>query len=70
MSGKSETRLIPVTKWNNYHVWPSIAGLRYLIFNADSNGFNKVIRRVGKTILIDEQAFFDWVSSQNAPGCA
>jgi len=57
-------RLIPVPQWNSYHAWPPPGGLRYLIFHAKSNGFDKVIRRVGRRVLIDEQAFFEWVESQ------
>jgi hypothetical protein len=54
-------RLILVTEWNRHHQWPSIAGLRYLIFNSKENGFAKVIKRMGRTCLIDETAFFQWV---------
>ena len=59
------TRLIPVTKWNDYYNYPTIGGLRALIFNADKNGFNKVIRRIGSRVLLNEQAFFDWVEEIN-----
>ena len=52
---------IPVTDWNQRHAWPPIGGLRHLIFHAASNGFDKVIRRVGRRVLIDEAAFFAWV---------
>lgn len=58
-------RLIPLTKWNQFHEWPPQGGLRHLVFNSASNGFNKVIRRAGKRILIDEAAFFQWVENQN-----
>jgi len=58
-------RLIPVSKWNEHHLWPSQGGLRYLIFNANSNGFDKAIRRAGRRVLIDEQAFFEWMDQQN-----
>ena len=61
----NETRLIPVTKWNDYYNYPTIGGLRALIFNADKNGFNKVIRRIGSRVLLNEQAFFDWVEEIN-----
>jgi len=61
----NETRLIPVTKWNDYYDYPTIGGLRALIFNADKNGFNKVIRRIGSRVLLNEQAFFDWVEEIN-----
>lgn len=62
---QNETRLIPVTKWNDYYDYPTIGGLRALIFNADKNGFNKVIRRIGSRVLLNEQAFFDWVEEIN-----
>ncbi len=58
------TRLIPPSKWNEEHPWPPIGGLRYLIFNAKSNGFDAVIRRVGRRVLIDESAFFAWIESK------
>jgi hypothetical protein len=55
------TRLIPVPEWNEHHSWPPIGGLRHLIFYAEEKGFDKVIRRVGRRVLIDEAAFFQWV---------
>ncbi len=61
---KSTNKLIPVTQWSQLHPWPPIGGLRHLIFNAHRNGFDSVIRRVGRRVLIDEVAFFDWVSQQ------
>jgi hypothetical protein len=42
-----------------------MGGLRYLVFNSRQNGFEKCLRRVGRRILIDEQAFFAWVDEQN-----
>lgn len=54
---------IPVPSWNQRHAWPPIGGLRHLIFHASSNGFDQVIRRVGRRVLIDETAFFAWVDS-------
>jgi hypothetical protein len=61
---KSTSRLIPATEWNKHHPWPPLGGLRYLIFNAQRNGFGAAIRRVGRRVLIDEQAFFAWVEAQ------
>ena len=58
------TKLIPVTEWNHHHSWPPAGGLRHLIFHAASNGFNYCIRRVGRRVLIDERAFFEWVNEQ------
>lgn len=68
MHNTLQKRLIPVTQWTDYHSWPKIGGLRHLIFNANSNGFDQVIKRVGRRILIDEQAFFTWVDAQNKGG--
>ncbi len=64
------TRLIPATKWNEYHQWPPLGGLRHLIFNEYTNGFHKVIRRCGRRVLIDEAAFFQWVEEHNQAGVA
>ena len=60
----SKTQLIPVSQWNERHPWPPKGGLRHLIFFAETNGFNKVIRRIGRRVLIDEEAFFEWANDQ------
>lgn len=61
-------RQIPLTKWPEYHPHPPIGGLRHLVFHASANGFDKVIRRIGKRVLIDEAAYFEWVEAQNQRG--
>jgi hypothetical protein len=68
----TQTRLIPLTDWALYHPWPPIGGLRDLVFRSkvDANGFDKVIRRVGRRVLLDEQAFFVWCDQQNADSAA
>jgi hypothetical protein len=72
LSGFSKTeimpiknKLIPVSSWNKFHEWPKIGGLRHYIFFAKTNGANIWIKRVGRKILIDEEAFFEWVKSNN-----
>lgn len=59
-----KTRLIPLTNWNDFHCWPPSGGLRHLVFHAHSNGFHKVVKRIGRRVLIDEEAFFVWASEQ------
>lgn len=59
-----KTRYIPVPEWPNYHPYPTIAGLRNFINKKDTNGFDKVVKRVGKRVLIDEAAFFEWIENQ------
>lgn len=57
-------RFIPLTKWEDYHPWPTTAGLRHLVFFSDTNGFNSCIKRIGSRVIIDEKAFFAWVQKQ------
>ena len=58
-------RLIPPAKWNEFHPWPPIGGLRYLIFHEKTNGFDSVVVRVGRTVLICEESFFRWARSES-----
>jgi len=46
----------------------SEASLRYHIFNEKNNGLSVAIKRIGRKILIDEQAFFLWLDTQNNGG--
>lgn len=36
-------------------------GVRHLIFHADSNGFSRCIRRIGRRVYIHEGEFHRWV---------
>lgn len=63
MNTTQARKVFAVTEWAKTHSWPPIGGLRHLIFNASTNGFDKVIRRVGRRVLIDEAAFFTWLDS-------
>ena len=58
-------RLIPLCKWTDFHPYPTVKALRQLVFKSDFNGFEKVIRRVGRKILISEQDFLGWVEEMN-----
>lgn len=62
----TKKNLIPVTKWNDFHTWPPIGGLRHLIFYEKTNGFNHCIVRIGRRVLIDEDKFFEWTEKTNA----
>lgn len=55
-----QRRLIPITRWQDLYDWPSEAALRSYVFNAHRNGFDKVVHRVGRRVLIDEDAFHLW----------
>jgi hypothetical protein len=60
-------RLIPVKDWPKFHPWPTVAGLRWLVFHAKTKGLDAAVVRVGHRVLIDEAKFFEWVRQQNAP---
>jgi hypothetical protein len=55
------TRLIPLTRWNDYHPFPTVPALRWMRFNGDKTGFNRCTLKVGKRVLIDEAKFFNWL---------
>ena len=45
--------------------WPFSEGsLRYLLFNAQYNGLDKAIKRIGKKVLIHKPRFLAWLESQ------
>ena len=62
------TRLIPISKWPDHHHWPTVAGLRWMIFNKEENGFSRAFKKVGSRVLVDEAEFFSCVDEQNKPG--
>lgn len=65
MSTDTQPKYLTVSEWCKKHPWPPVGGLRHLIFNAEKNGFNKVLRRCGRRILINEQEFFHWIKENN-----
>ncbi|KKM52635.1 hypothetical protein LCGC14_1554730 [marine sediment metagenome] len=52
-----------VSQLSQKHPAFSIGSLRSIIFNRDKNGFNKVIRRIGRKILLSEEDFLEWIES-------
>lgn len=64
-TNQTASRLIPVPKWNDYHVWPPQGGLRHLIFHEKANGFATAFKRIGRRVLVDENEFFRCVEKQN-----
>lgn len=58
-------QLLTVNQFVEKHQFATFGGLRHLIFYANTNGFSKVIKRIGRRILLDENAFFEWVEENN-----
>lgn len=52
--------LTPKQMANEYGCY-STQGYRYLIRNADKNGFKCCMRRVGRKILINTEEFEKWI---------
>jgi hypothetical protein len=44
------------------------SSIRWLIFNANHNGFDKCIRRAGRKVLIDLDSFEEWMDNQAYTG--
>jgi hypothetical protein len=68
MQKKKPRRLIPLTKWNQFHLWPTIGGLRHLVAFAKQKNFEQVFIRANGRILVDEEAFFLWLSDSGKGG--
>ena len=60
-----ETRYIPLKDWHLFHPWPSVSGLRWYAFHSKTNGFHRVLKRVGRRLLINEAEFFSWIEFKN-----
>ncbi|MEM7618677.1 MAG: hypothetical protein AAF244_04765 [Pseudomonadota bacterium] len=56
--------LLTVKQFSQKHPAFSEASLRYHIFNEESNRLSPALLRVGRKILIKEEAFFNWIENQ------
>lgn len=59
-----KTRYIPITRWPEYHPYPTVSGMRYLRFHQKNLGFASAFVKLNKRILVDEQEFFRILRSQ------
>lgn len=60
-----ETDLMSVNDFSKKYPAFTKGALRAYIFNAETNGFKNVIRRIGARVFIKERAFFNWVEQIN-----
>lgn len=58
----SQSRKIPLVRWNDYHPDPSVPALRMLDFKRAENGFEdfNVTERRGSRVMINEDNYFKW----------
>lgn len=60
-----QCRLIPITRWNEFHPWPQIGALRNIRQHCRSNGFAPAFVKIGARVLVKERTFFECVNRQN-----
>jgi len=60
----ASTRLIPIQKWNEFHIWPPYGGMQHIRFHKEKNGFSKAFKKIGGRVLVDEAAFFECASTK------
>ncbi|HOH28214.1 MAG TPA: hypothetical protein PLC40_00945 [Candidatus Hydrogenedentes bacterium] len=54
-------RLLSVTQFCQKHEWATQGGIRHLLFNREMNGFDRCVVRLGRKILLNEAAVFEWL---------
>ncbi len=52
-------KFLTVRQWAETHSFPTVLGLRHLIFHADANGFP--VRRLGRRVLLEESEVLGWL---------
>lgn len=57
-------RFYTIKEFCKKHSWPTEHSIRWMMFNAEQNGFDKVVRRVGRRILIKEEEFYKWLEGK------
>jgi len=69
MTANMAKRLVPVKKIPELYPGAfSEAAIRWLIFNEKQNGISKCLRRLGRKVLIDLDAFELWIDEHGQRG--
>lgn len=58
------SRLLTVDQFSQEYPAFSQGSLRFLIFEAKKNGFDHVLVRIGRRVLLDETRFQEWVDKK------
>jgi hypothetical protein len=64
IAGQTKPSLLTVRQFAEKHPAFTVGGLRFYIFMAQSNGFEKALVRLGRRVLLDEAKVFQWIDSQ------
>ena len=60
------SNLFTVRQLIERHPFLREGGLRWALFHRHRNGLEACIKHLGRKILIDEEAFFDWLDGRDA----
>lgn len=62
-------RLSPIKKIPEHYSGAfTESSIRWLVFNENTNGFSKCVRRIGRKVLIDLDQFESWIDQQKQVG--
>lgn len=64
MHEETKGRFILLTEWHQYHPWPKVGGLRELRAKNLKKGGSDFFAKAGGRVLVDENAFFEWLNSK------
>ena len=67
-----EWHYFTVKQFSERHPAFTVASLRALIFDGNTNGLNEsgAVVRINRKVLINEGRFFDWVELKNKQKCS
>lgn len=54
-----ENRIWTLRQFCAYYAWPTIAGMRWIVYKKQTNGFETAFLKNGKTVLIDVDRFWE-----------
>lgn len=63
MIDPKKTRLIPLTKWNDFHPWPTVHWFRRFMMDK-KDLYTNFLKKVGGRVIVDELEFFQWIDKE------
>ena len=58
---EKQSKLIPISDWNEYHDYPTSESLYQKWHKREQNGFDYCAFKDGRRVIIDEDKYFEWV---------
>ena len=68
MNVQTVPTLVSVDEFVKRHSWATRGGMRQLLFNRASNGLDRAVVRLGRKLLLDEAAVFEWLDERGREG--